>query len=84
MAIAALLGLVVAVDAKSQGFSNPAVITWGVLSFILPVFVVPAYILYRVVSKIDDRGEGLVPATIIIYLILSAAAVYLIVYNVQR
>lgn len=84
LVISALLGIVVAIDAKAQRFISAWVGIWGIGSFLLPAFVVPAYILYRILSKIDKESEGLARTTVVIYLILSSATMYLIYYNVFK
>ena len=80
--ISAILGFVLAVDAKGQGFNNFSVISLGVSTIFLPVFVVPAYILYRVVNKMDPNNRGLAGATMVIYLVLATGVGYLIYINV--
>lgn len=82
--ISAILGFIISIDAKSQGFNNVGVIFWGIGTAILPMFVTPAYILFRVVTRFDGDNKGLAAATVFIYLVLSSGAFYVIYHNVNK
>ncbi len=82
--ISAVLGCVLAVDAKSMGFPNIFVMVLGLATAFLAVFTVPAYILYRIVNWIDPQNRGLAGATLVIYTLLASGVGYLIYFNVFR
>jgi hypothetical protein len=81
--LSSIAAVMVLLDAKSNNFSNRACILWSVGTFLLPIVVLPLYLLIRVSGEVGNKYGNVAIYTVIIFFTILAASVYVVIRNVK-